>query len=1045
MSLYSTASTNANDFIGTAQRQLSTAQQLVGTLASAVTTNNTATASGAYNGIQTFLGLATTNNNNAKSQIEVMYSNATDQVERGVASAFSKQTSDISTSIDQTRSQSQTLLSQLNTTQPGEGNNNNNQNAAGTSDDSAGQIVKDDQAAKVDNSDTQNPPPDSKVDNNGEDVATPPNSAQSNSDTPILTSTTEDANKTGAEISAGGDAENQPGGFYGNGTGFPNPDDQTVYTPASVGTSSSGRGAPPVAAQFLQTIIPQPNVLGKLATSTYTISLYLMNIQEYQQIIMTQRKVLTTQQLIAQSGGISTSSPIGVRNKYFDVDFFLDDLLITSLISPKGSGAPHNVAEFTLTIHEPHGVSFVPRLKAAVRDHIATGNQVINEFSQNFLMIIRFYGYDNNGKLLTGADLGQSESTSDPNAFVEKWIPFEIATLNWHIGAKGTEYKLRGVCPQQGEALSQMDATIPFNFELSAPTLNDLFNGKLQYGVSTPTAPATGGATTSNVNPGTTTDNGSYIPVDPMGNPTGQPPVSFGGDTTSGTASSTSAAPPKAGAAPTQTVTQGLCDALNKWQKDLAAKQGYQIPNVYEIIIEPNSGIGEAKLAHAGKQTKGRAPMEKSDDPATKLLNSKAKFDKNTKNFQVVAGTQITQLIDLAIRSSSYITSQQKFIFDEKTQQLIPQNNVATVQWYRIRTQATPLGYDEKRRRIAYKISYVISRYQINDPRSPYFPTSKFRGTHKLYNYWFSGQNTEVLDFDIDVNAQYYQTMGNDGIAPAPITTNNTTGAAGTPTDYTTQGPQGPNTIPPGAPPNYIVKWAAQTRPNESSQPGPGQGTMPAATLAERLYSYLDIAKSELTILGDPDWLQQAEIFYTRDIILDPFMPDGSVNTAASEILYELRWNPATDFDMQAGVMPVNQNNWYQTTPSVTGNTNTPSQSDIWAAAQVTSRFYQGKFTQKLIGNILDFNSTDRNYTINQLPAVSNTSRSPTVQKPNTSGTSGTATPEPLMWSDPMGTSDGAAIMDSVGKAPPKSVASQASGDDAVDYSSPGLYTGNSG
>ena len=110
-----------------------------------------------------------------------------------------------------------------------------------------------------------------------------------------------------------------------------------------------------------------------------------------------------------------------------------------------------------------------------------------------------------------------------------------------------------------------------------------------------------------------------------------------------------------------------------------------------------------------------------------------------------------------------YITAQQTVAFDEVTKKQIQNPPVKTVQWYKVTQTCTPLEYDIDRGDYAYEIKYLISRYQINTPRSPYFPPAMYRGVHKLYNYWFTGENTEVINFEIDVNSNYLQYNSSSG------------------------------------------------------------------------------------------------------------------------------------------------------------------------------------------------------------------------------------------------------------------------------------------
>lgn len=755
------------------------------------------------------------------------------------------------------------------------------------------------QNAAEDDARTQNPEKEKNiVDEENQVVPAKPTTPPTNAEKPVLKDDTNLGNQTGTSV-VGGNQQTRTTTQTQSGASALD-DDAVSQSRQTVGVTSSVDGRPAIAPDFLNQIVATDNKLQGLASTTYTISLYLMNAEEYRQLIASQRKVLPTKQLIVQSGGI----PFGERNPWFLEDFYIEDLYIQSVIGTQAMGAPHNAVDMRFTILEPQGITFLNRLNNAVKQH--TGNNQENELNQNYLMVIRFYGYDDAGQLVSGTELGVNETGSDPRSIVEKFIPFQIADINYKIGSRAVEYNVTATVPATNIGFSQGRATIPFNIQLVSPDVQTLLNGNLLLA-------NTGGAEGEDDNT----------------NPNTQLP---------GTTQLTGA-----------TITQGLCEALNKHQRLLAQKNGYQYPDIYEIELENTPGLRDAKMAKPGKQNKKRAPMNTSSDPANKFLASKSRYDKDTKTYNITAGTQIVQLIDLVMRSSSYITSQQNIIFDEKTGEIKNQDPVSTVQWYRIRCQVTPDKYDEKRRDYSYRIKYTVSRYQINTPRSAYFPPAAYRGVHKLYNYWFTGQNTEVLDFEINVNANYLTVIGNDGLS-----------------DNTASG-------------RWFEKRVFQARPNASSQGGEGESTMPAASLSARLYNITDVANAELEIVGDPDWIQQSEVFYNKDIVLTPFLSDGSVNFDASEVLYELRFNPVNDYDLDTGLTPVYQNN--TTYSQVTGETNLPQESIVWAAAVVHNYFKEGKFTQRLVGTIRDFASAVDTITGNTAVAT-RTETTKTTPKP---------------------------------------------------------------
>ena len=658
-------------------------------------------------------------------------------------------------------------------------------------------------------------------------------------------------------------------------------DDSTTVVSNSVGTASQVvDGRTEVAAEFMQTITPAANKLAGLASQTYAISIYLMNSDEYAQLLGTDKKTLPTEQLILQSGG----APVGQRNKFFDLDFYIENLELQTTIGTQSTASPHNVVKLSFDILEPNGITFLERLRQAVWEHTGDRSQTIN--GQNYLMVIRFYGYDDQGNLVSNAP-GQEpkpEQTSDPDALVEKFIPFQINQLRYKIATEAVMYTIEATPTIMTVGYSSARGTIPFNFQLSAIDVQTLLNGDTQLETTQRQV--------------TDTDDDEALEV------------------------AERAPPAKKIGLKGATITQGLATALNEHQQLLAQKTPGMIPDRYTIELEDVAGLKDAKMRKQGTVDKRRAPLLDNPDPNQKLNQKKQNFDSDTKNYSINAGTQIVQLIDQVMKNSTYVTAQQTVAFDEITKKEIKNTPVKTVQWYRITQTATPTGYDPVRKDYAYNIHYKISRYQINTPRSPYFPPAMYRGVHKLYNYWFTGQNTEVINFEIEANTNYVSPISNSGLANNP-------GNA-----------------------RFAEKQFFQTSADESTQGGQGESTLPAAQLASRLYSNADVAKTTLEIIGDPDWITQSELFYTESN-LKPFERDGSCNMRASEVLFELRFNRPADYDLPTGLIPVTKNNIGAS--AITGEVNLPEESIVFMAQKITNKFQNGKFTQEILGTLRDF------------------------------------------------------------------------------------------
>ena len=648
------------------------------------------------------------------------------------------------------------------------------------------------------------------------------------------------------------------------------------YDQRTSSTNVEGRAA--IANEFLETIVPTPNQLINLASQTYTISVYLMDIDEYTRMIQSDRKTLPGNQLLFQSGGAT----IGERNKFFDLDFYPENVELKCLVGTQGVGSPHNAVTLEFDVLEPQGITFLERLRKAVWDHTGEPGATIN--GQNYLMVIRFYGYDENGNLVSGQG---REFTSDPNALVEKFIPFQIAMLRYKLAAQVVEYQLQCMIPQTTVGFSTSRGSIPFNFQLNAPDVGTLFNGNMQVSA------------------------GAAAEEDFAGG-------AAGGEFGSGNRKAGSGSP---------TITQGLTDALNQNQRELVKKGAQEIADVYKIVLEDIPAFRDAKMKKQGTTSKARTPMTTTSDPNISLNANKQNFDSQGRTYSITAGTQITQLIDQVMKNSEYVTAQQTIVFDEVTKAEISNPPVGTTMWYKITQQSKPLGWDNLRKDYAYEITYKVNRYQINTPKSPYFPPSAYRGSHKIYNYLFTGENTEVLNLEFEANTNYITPIGNSGLT-APVDGDG----------------------------RYANKQMFSVGAESSQQGGAGESTLPAAQLAGRLYADSDVLKVDLEIVGDPDWITQSEVFYTEDN-LAPFEPDGSLNVNASEVLFEVRFNRANDYDLATGLTPKYKENIDQ--GAINNNTNVAEERLVFAAYSITNMFKAGKFTQRIQGTLREFTADD--------------------------------------------------------------------------------------
>ena len=378
---------------------------------------------------------------------------------------------------------------------------------------STGQTVREDQVAQNQGANAAKPPaPDLKSTNGrvGPAAAAVPTNAQK-----FTPGANEDAG-TAAPIRKASQTQQTPqsvaapGGVRPGATG-----PQAANSPGTAAAGDDNPGGTGVRARLnnlfggsLGKIEARPNVLDQYSSYTYNISLYIMSPADYKRLINSKKRSVAGYQLLMRSGGAPVAggqlTPIDPqeaqqaadgnsaaitqpnlgRNQFFPLDYYIDNVQLRSIISGKGTRGAHNATELKFTLTEPNGITFLNNLFAATQQYIALqgGNVKQNYAAQNFLMVIRFYGYDENGTLVTANKRGADATGSDVNAIVEKFIPFQFTGIKFRIANKLVEYECSAVCPQNIVATGPARGVIPYNVEITSQTLKELFTGNAKFG-----------------------------------------------------------------------------------------------------------------------------------------------------------------------------------------------------------------------------------------------------------------------------------------------------------------------------------------------------------------------------------------------------------------------------------------------------------------------------------------------------------------------------------------------------------------------------------
>lgn len=654
------------------------------------------------------------------------------------------------------------------------------------------------------------------------------------------------------------------------------------------------------------------NPLGQFSSYDYILSLYMMSPDAYTAFIKSGCKNVNALRdavtpddpnladnqgafLLAQSGGINNSS--SQRAPYFGFDYIIDNLKIISSISPKGSGAAAQEHTITFEIIEPLGFSFGTNLRNAAKiigkqakqksTNSKSGTAVPNN-ALRFLYVlgIKFIGYDANGQIMS------SDSSFD------------------------------GGILDPSQAASPSSDTFEYFIDMNINTMKFTLNGNpIKYEVTaTPVAhdKALGSAE------GTTLDTQSI------------------------TANTVASA-----------INQ-LMSNQTKAHKKQVKKGSRQIGNNYSIRWEPGTErIQNATIVSPADLDKSKwagsgATSTKESNPKTE---SKAKANNKSRTIHISNGMSLVQGINNIIQQSSYLRDALKVIYDsdieanptkgELNQQ--PGGDNPQISWYSVTPQVTNPQWDTKTKTWAFDICYVIAKYDTPVTDSVYANQKTgtvYPGPYKRYKYLFTGKNTEVKEFTLSFDNDYYKTITDLPEQDNPSTPSND--------GKTPQNPDDPTDVPriPGK----------QTSESRTGGKGPAMESQNDYITSLSNKGAYTTKGTKLRILGDPDFLINPNAASPDAVYTKYYQSTHTVNPQGSQVMIEVDIVEAVDYDNNTGTMAINDSIYFFDIPKELAEAtdiygNPLVQGIPYNVYQITSTFSNGVFLQDLDLNMADLST----------------------------------------------------------------------------------------
>lgn len=410
---------------------------------------------------------------------------------------------------------------------------------------------------------------------------------------------------------------------------------------------------------------------------------------------------------IARSSGIADTA--GASLQTFDEqnlgvkgEYFIDNVSTQAYVSPNPYSGVANVTRIEFEITEPYSIGlFLETLELAARE---AGYR--NYLDAPFTLGVEFVGYENNG----------SVSTVERRVLLIK-----ITKATFNVTAAGSVYNIQAI-PWNHQALLDQSTQIPVNLNIKGDTVEEILTSLAEGGVT-----------------------------DIVENTR---PDGLGADQVVG-----------------QEVTgvRSLIKELNDHEsREIEAKGGRNVtPTQYEILFPTDPTELGTKNEFASKKIADNfnytgnvdlgIPEMHYDEENSIFTRGNLSIDEESRVYQFKQGTKIEKIIEEVILTSKWSED----ILEKKPDQ------DGYVNWFKILTLVEILdGEKDRFGGLPKKYTFIVYPYKIHiSVLTPTATTINYnpsvRNAVRGYSYTYTGDNDDIIDFNIDIDYAWIQAVAN--------------------------------------------------------------------------------------------------------------------------------------------------------------------------------------------------------------------------------------------------------------------------------------------
>ena len=652
------------------------------------------------------------------------------------------------------------------------------------------------------------------------------------------------------------------------------------------------------------------NPLHRYATYTYGLTLHLLSAQSYNDMASGKAWLLSAKTLISSAGRYGTKT--FKRPAQFADDFYFDGLTMETIIGLTAQGKSSNVINISFNLIEPYGLTLLNRLL-----EMAVELQIPNYLANPYVLQIDFFGNDEAGDIV------------HPIPNLTKYVPIKLIDMKMKVGATGTNYACRAI-PYNHEAFSQVIASTPANFEITAKTVQDFFQNDADEANLTEQA-TRNAQRQKDIQTEKYRINSNNGPVDPRTVATSQEIIKN-----------------KQAALAKPYDVKSYNGAYNAYQQYLVDNKSIEHPTKIKFDIDPE--ISKSSIVYEKKNSSANTAMTNTDNSkevskavaANNTGNgrnsaSASGMDLTKEKFNVNAGTSILDVINLVMRNSTYITDQIK----DKDK---VDSDGNPMKWFKVIPHILLKDFDFVRNQYSHEVTFKIIAYTAHNGKHPLAPISTDeqiqRSLRKEYNYIYTGHNSDIIDFAIDFDALYFNAVNVfsknlESLSDAQDADAQEGGFYGKLSPLTKQRT---DTVQP----NQTQITTGDQR-NVGMNSGQNSSIQIAADVMQSLYSTPrgEMLNAKLKIIGDPDFIKQDDIYFSPGNSDYPALesthtPSGSILTDRGDIFARISFKTPVDMDTATGGLRTDQKYL---------NSNF---SGIYKIIKVSSEFRGGRFEQNL-------------------------------------------------------------------------------------------------